>query len=398
MDTLTKRIAQINQVATSEKPNPYLCQKLFQDLGPLPKSDNLFQYQTNILQESELALDLMINKPSVVLRSTTQGMVDNLPSTSAHINKLSVLNTAAQAQNELGKMGLKRILPLIERRPLDIGLVMVIVHLYLLTGNKGSAVTVMDSLLKRLEASTEEKDQDVRFAPGFVAAAVSLYSLDDRKSQVKSELAKAARYWRHKSKPPPNMLQTCGRSLLESGDKQAQLDARDIFDKLYEQSPDDKRVIAGYVAAWSQNPSTCAKQSDKLTAVERLVAGIDVDSLDSAGVPQDPKSSILNASQKRALDEKPKPAKKRVRKSRLPKDLDPNKAPDPERWLPMKDRSYYKPKKGKKGKQKAAALTQGGISEKDGEKQDKPASAGVIQAAGGASKGSSKNKKKKGKK
>ena len=364
----------------------------------MPKSDKLFQYQTSILQESELALDLMINKPSVVLRSTAQGMVDHLPSTSAHINKLSVLNTAAQAQNELGKMGLKRILPLIEKRPLDIGLVMVVVHLYLLTGNKGSAVTVVDSLLKRLEESTEEKDQDVRFAPGLVAAAVSLYSLDDRKSQVKSELAKAARYWRYKSKPPPNMLQACGRSLLQSGDKKAQLDARDIFDKLYEQEPDDKRVIAGYVAARSEDPSTCVQQSDKITAVERLVAGIDVDSLDSAGVPQDPKSSTLNAGQKRALDEKPKPAKKRVRKSRFPKDYDPDKAPDPERWLPLKDRSYYKPKKGKKGKQKAAALTQGGISEKDGEKQEKSASAGVIQAAGGASKGPSKNKKKKGKK
>jgi len=54
---------------------------------------------------------------------------------------------------------------------------------------------------------------------------------------------------------------------------------------------------------------------------------------------------------------KTKKAKKK--KPRLPPNADPSKKVDPERWLPMRDRSYYKPK-GRKGKQKAAAATQGG--------------------------------------
>lgn len=397
-DVSTKRIAQNNQIAASGDANPYVSQKLLQDLGALQKADKLFQYQADSLQQSDLALDLMVNKPSVVLRSTGRSLAGNQPTTSAHINKLSVLNVAAQAQSELGKMGLKQILPLIRKRPLDIGLVMTLIHLYLLTNNKGSAVTVMGSLLKRLEDSTAATDQDVRFAPGLVAAAISLYSVDGRKAQVKSELAKAARYWRYKAKPPPGLLKASGQSLLEFGDEKDQLEAQEIFDKLYEQDPMDQLVIAGFVAAHSSEPSGCKMQAEKLTSVDRLIAGIDVASLEAAGVPQEPGSSILNASQKRALYEKPKPAKKRVRKSRLPKNYDPSKTPDPERWLPMKDRSTYKPPKGKKGKQKAPALTQGGISEKDSEKQDRPASAGVIQAVSGTSKASSKNKKKRGKK
>ena len=47
------------------------------------------------------------------------------------------------------------------------------------------------------------------------------------------------------------------------------------------------------------------------------------------------------------------------KKPRFPQNYDESKKPDPERWLPIRDRSYYKPK-GKKGKAKVAAATQGG--------------------------------------
>ena len=91
-----------------------------------------------------------------------------------------------------------------------------------------------------------------------------------------------------------------------------------------------------------------------------------------------------------------------MRKSRLPKDYDPAKTPDPERWLPLKDRSTYRPK-GKKGRQKAAEKTQGGVSGGGGEKGGEAKAGGgggegVIKAAekkpgGGQAKGKKKGKK-----
>ena len=36
---------------------------------------------------------------------------------------------------------------------------------------------------------------------------------------------------------------------------------------------------------------------------------------------------------------------KKKRKVRLPKNCDPNNKPDPERWLPRRERSTYRPKK-----------------------------------------------------
>jgi len=45
-----------------------------------------------------------------------------------------------------------------------------------------------------------------------------------------------------------------------------------------------------------------------------------------------------------------KAKKKKKRKPLRPKNLDPNAKPDPERWLPMKERSYYRPRRGARGR------------------------------------------------
>lgn len=99
-------------------------------------------------------------------------------------------------------------------------------------------------------------------------------------------------------------------------------------------------------------------------------------------------------------DDRAKPARKRARKSRRPKDYDPARTPDPERWVPLKDRSTYRPK-GRKGRQKAAEKTQGGGVGGGGEKggEAKPGGGeGVIKAVekkpgGGQAKGKKKGKK-----
>lgn len=292
------------------------------------------------------------------------------------------------------------MLPLLEQRPLDVGLAMVVIQLYILTNNHGSAVTVLESLLKHLEASNASNDQDVRFAPGLVATVVSLYTLQGRKKQIRTELAKAATYWRHKSKPPKSLLQAAGVVLLESSRSADEAAFREIYSTLHREDPSSKLTTAGYVAAHAFSTTPVDEQASKLTPTSRLIADIDVSALEEAGVLQlvVGSNTAQAATRKRALDEKPKPAKKRLRKSRLPKDYDPNKTPDPERWLPLRERSSYRPK-GKKGRQKAAALTQGGV-EKGGEAagaSSGKSSEGVIKAAtgGGGAKAKSKKKSKK---
>ncbi|KAF6224983.1 hypothetical protein HO133_010178 [Letharia lupina] len=398
-DLSTRQIAKNNKLAlSSPSSNPYLSHRLFHSTEKPPKTDNLFRLQAERMQQNGLALDLLASKSNGVIKATGNILSNSIPTLSPHINNISVLNAAAHAQSQLAKLGLKQILPLLEKRPKDVGLVMTIVQLYVLTNNHGSAITVLDSLLKRLSESQTPSDQDVLYAPGLVALQVSLYTSQGRKSQIKTTLAKAASYWRHKSKPPTTLLQAAGLSLLNSSDPEHQSIARDVFSTLHTQDPGSKSATAGYVASHALTSSEMvSSEADTLTSVARLTVGIDVTALEEAGVPSLPSTSTTAASRKRALDDKPKPAKKRVRKSRLPKEYDPSKTPDPERWLPLKDRSTYRPK-GRKGRQKAAEKTQGGMSGEKGAEAKAGGGEGVIKAAekkpgGGQAKGKKKGKK-----
>lgn len=396
-DASTRQIALNNKLATTiTTSNPYFSQRLFHSTEKLPKTDKLFQTQADRIQQNDLALDLLASHPKKVIKVTDRFLSGSPPTTSAHTNTMSVLNAAANAQSDLAKLGLKQILPLLEKRPKDIGLVMTIIQLYVLTNNHYSAVNVLESLIERLSQSNTPADQDIMFAPGLVALQVSLYTAQARKSQIKSTLAKAASYWRHRPRPPVTLLQTAGVSLLDSEDLDHQSTARDIFDTLHAQEPTSNIATAGYVAAHAIiSPDKVAAEADTLTPVARLIAGIDVAALEEAGVPALPQAAAT--SRKRPLDEKPQPTKKRFRKSKLPKDYDPSKPPDPERWLPLRDRSSYRPK-GKKGRQKTADKTQGGVSSEKAAESKSAGGEGVIKAAEKPGGGQAKGKKKKGKK
>lgn len=396
-DLSTRQIGQNNKLnSATESSNPYLSQRLLQDSPDLPKADKLFHFQAQQMRENSIVLDLLVGKTSGVIKSTLRNPASSASDSPSLSNKLSVINAAAHAQKELGKLGLRKILPLMEKRPTDVGLALTIVHLYVLTNNYGSALKVLESLVNRLTSSQNTADSDARFSPGLVAILVSLYKHQNRRSQMKSELAKAAGYWRHKPRPPEALLRAAGLSLLESFKSEDQETARDIFSTLHAQDASSRFATAGYVAAHALSlPEMTSKEAEDLTSVAHLTAGINTVALENAGVPLPQSVDEQNLKRKRALEEAPKPAKKRVRKSRLPKDYDPNKQPDPERWLPLRDRSTYKPK-GKKGRKKAEQLTQGGMSEKaDGVKSTGD---GVVQAKNAGGGGTKKSVKRKGKK
>jgi signal recognition particle subunit SRP72 len=127
--------------------------------------------------------------------------------------------------------------------------------------------------------------------------------------------------------------------------------------------------------------------------VDRLISGIDAAALEDGGIASLP-ITMSEVSKKRAAPaEKEQPAKK-IRSSRMPKDFVEGKQMDPERWLPLKDRSSYRPK-GKKGKKKALEATQGGAVREEESLELVGGSAVKVEKA---PQGKPNNKKKKGKK
>jgi len=273
------------------------------------------------------------------------------------------------------------------------------VQLYINLGNLTSAVNVIERSARILEESISEADQNVRFSPGLVCVLVSLYQKEGRKTQIRVELSKAASHWRQNPNPSAAILQAAAIPLLYSSEPTDLETARHMFTSLYHSHPDDVFATAGFVASQaSEGEMPDAELLKKLPPLGELIADVDIAALEQAGIPQSSRETAATAAfiagakkRSRTDREGQSPAKKRIRKSRLPKDYDPDKKPDPERWLPLHERSSYRPR-GKKGKQRASERTQGGIvSEKN---EDLAAITG--QQKGGSG-GQSSKKKKKGK-
>lgn len=60
--------------------------------------------------------------------------------------------------------------------------------------------------------------------------------------------------------------------------------------------------------------------------------------------------------------DKPKKSKSKKKKAKIPANFDPDRQPDPERWLSKYERSGYRPKKTRKGRVDVGKGTQGADS------------------------------------
>jgi signal recognition particle subunit SRP72 len=155
-------------------------------------------------------------------------------------------------------------------------------------------------------------------------------------------------------------LREAGIELLRSSSPGELKLAGSAFEKLFNKNCDTHIAAAGLVASLAtSDPQKADQHTSQLPPIDDLVGAVDVKNLIAAGVASLPKSSA--APKRRATDDEvDKTAAKKRRKRKLPENYDPNKTPDPERWLPLRDRSSYRPK-GKKGKKKVTESTQGGV-------------------------------------
>ncbi|KAI0377405.1 hypothetical protein F5Y04DRAFT_177129 [Hypomontagnella monticulosa] len=393
----TRAIAQNNQVAIGiTGKNPFLTQRILESATNLSGSDRLFAYQASVLRRNGYALDLQAQKFNGIKSSTTKTILQSpSPAASAEIASLGVINAAAHTHMQTGAGALKQMLPLLEKRPTDIGLLLTIIQLYVQLKTPGRALSLLEAFLKRLETAATPDYEDVRFAPGLVAIVVALYRLQGRQNSIRAELAKASSYWRVKSKESAaSLLREAGVELLRSSNHEDVASAGETFKNLVAKSDKDLIAVAGLVASFANDHYTKIEPYlQSLTSVEKLTAGINVQDLVNAGVASIP--TAAPTSKKRPADSEPEKATKRRRKIKLPKNYEEGKQPDPERWLPLRDRSTYRPK-GKKSRKRAQEITQGGVV-KEEETLELVGGAGAVKVEK-ASNVQGGKKKKKGKK
>lgn len=140
------------------------------------------------------------------------------------------------------------------------------------------------------------------------------------------------------------------------------------------------------------DPSAAAKYADSIPDISFSNEEIDIEKLENISAHRsnnrDSKQDIESNTDK-VVERKKK--KKKKKKKRLPKNYNPNVAPDPERWLPRNQRSTFKKRKNKmKGRHQGQDSGEKETKQETKEETPKPTPAKPQQTK--------KQKKQKGKK
>ncbi|KAL2211922.1 signal recognition particle subunit [Sarocladium strictum] len=344
--------------------NPYLVQRKVASWVISEKNAKLFKYQSDILAHNVNVVDLTAHKTRGVADRTDRLLkTSSLPSTSYTLTSAAAANAAAETSGKQGKELLRRLADLSQKRPHDVGLALTIVQYRSEQGQNGAALAALEGLLARLDKAEGENAKDVRFSPGIVSLAVALFRSEGRHNSAKTELTKAAQHWRDRpAGEASSVLREAGIELLRSSNAADLELAGSAFEKLFAEDQGSHIAAAGLVASLApSDPEKVKKHISQLPPVDSLITGVDVDALIQSGVASAHRPQASLTSTKRpAQDDGDRTVNQKRRKRKLPKNYVEGKTPDPERWLPLRDRSTYRPK-GKKGKKKAAESTQGGV-------------------------------------
>ncbi|KYK59648.1 signal recognition particle protein [Drechmeria coniospora] len=371
--------------------NPFLFHRQTAAWMRFATSAKLFSYQATVLARNAAIINTQAHKTSGVRPKFYEK--PQLLGIGQDNNVFSVLNVSTETQGNTQRELLRRLAALSNQRPKDVGLVITMVQLHLQQKNRSAALTVLERFFNRLSLS-ENGDGDVRFSPGLIALAVSLMESLGRNSSINSELAQAVKYWQDRPIASiMSLLREAGIELSTSSNPINSRLAASAFKKLHGESDESPVVSAGLVATLATSDySTVERHTGQLPSVQTLVGDTDVRILFNSGVAVTSNSAA--ASRKRAApDENPGEQLKRNRRRLRKTYAEHNKPLDPERWLPLRDRSTHRPK-GKKGKKKKGESTQGGVVKND-ETLELVGGGGVrVEKASG----SNTSKKKKGRK
>jgi signal recognition particle subunit SRP72 len=196
--------------------------------------------------------------------------------------------------------------------------------------------------------------------PGVVCTLSALHTSTGKTDAAIEVLDRAVSFWAQT--PPTTPVQSLLRSIMFYN-AQYKLDhnksqgAALVLEKLHEAYPTDLKVQARLIAAYSKFDSRKAEAASQSLPEFSGAKGVNVDALEqmpsfrhTQRQQQKPdtavKQGLSGVGGEGGSKESKKPHKKRKRKSKQPKNMDPDKKPDPERWLPLRERSYFR--KGRK--------------------------------------------------
>uniref|UniRef100_A0A8C9ADW3 Signal recognition particle subunit SRP72 n=1 Tax=Prolemur simus TaxID=1328070 RepID=A0A8C9ADW3_PROSS len=205
--------------------------------------------------------------------------------------------------------------------------------------------------------------EELKHKPGMVSALVTMYSHEEDIDSAIEVFTQAIQwYHNHQPKSPAHLslIREAANFKLKYGRKK---EAISDLEQLWKQNPKDMHTLAQLISAYSLvDPEKAKALSKHLPSSDSMSLKVDVEALEnSPGATYIRKKGgkVTGDSQPKEQGQGDLKKKKKKKKGKLPKNYDPKVTPDPERWLPMRERSYYRGRKKGKKKDQIGKGTQG---------------------------------------
>ncbi|NWI96121.1 SRP72 protein, partial [Pitta sordida] len=248
--------------------------------------------------------------------------------------------------------------------------------------------------------------EELQHKPGMVSALVTMYSHEEDIDSAIEVFTQAIQWYQQfqartnygccvfqpKSPVHLSLIREAANFKLKHGRKK---EAISDLEELWKQNPKDVHTLAQLISAYSLvDPEKAKILSKHLPSSDTMSLKVDVDALENshgATYVRKKAGKLPGDNQQKEQGQGEVKKKKKKKKGKLPKNYDPKVTPDPERWLPMRERSYYRGRKKGKKKEQVGKGTQGsttaGSSELDASRtasspptSPRPGSAAAVSA------------------
>ncbi|XP_069482264.1 signal recognition particle subunit SRP72 [Ambystoma mexicanum] len=208
--------------------------------------------------------------------------------------------------------------------------------------------------------------EELQHKPGMVSALVMMYSHEEDIDSAIEVFTQAIQWYQeHQPNTPTHLslIREAANFKLKHGRKK---EAISDLEQLWKQNPKDIHTLAQLISAYSLvDPDKAKVLSRHLPSSDSMSLKVDVDALEnSPGATFIRKKAGKVAAENQLTEQGQGDVKKKrkKKKGKLPKNCDPKVTPDPERWLPMRERSYYRGRKKGKKKEQIGKGTQGSMA------------------------------------
>ncbi|NXT15756.1 SRP72 protein, partial [Prunella fulvescens] len=211
--------------------------------------------------------------------------------------------------------------------------------------------------------------EELQHKPGMVSALVTMYSHEEDIDSAIEVFTQAIQWYQQhqasqtrgpKSTVHLSLIREAANFKLKHGRKK---EAISDLEELWKQNPKDVHTLAQLISAYSLvDPEKAKVLSKHLPSSDTLSLKVDVDALENshgATYVRKKAAKLTGDNQQKEQGQGEVKKKKKKKKGKLPKNYDPKVTPDPERWLPMRERSYYRGRKKGKKKDQVGKGTQG---------------------------------------